>query len=295
MRLRYAGRCRSCDAPIPAGTVAIYDRPSKTVTCVTCSSPRATPEPVSAGSEAHAAPLPTAIEIEPGMASVTENSEVFSGTAGESARREFDRRRAKRVDSVRTAHPHIGGFLLAIHDDPQSTKAWAVGARGEELLGRRLDGLADRGVRVLHDRRIPSTKANIDHIAVGPSGVFVIDAKRYVGKRPTLRVEGGLFRQRTESLMVGSRDCTKLVEGVHHQLALVQGVLQRAQLTDVPVRGMLCFIEAEWPTFGGAFAIDGLDVLWPKKASEHIARPGPFDAAAVDQLHKMLAAAFPPA
>nr|WP_235523401.1 nuclease-related domain-containing protein [Cellulomonas sp. Root485] len=111
--------------------------------------------------------------------------------------------------------------MIAVSEQPQSTTAWARGAKGEEQLGRGLDSLADRGVRLLHDRRIPRTRANIDHIAVAPSGVYVIDAKRYAG-RPTLRVEGGVIRPRTSRLVIGSRDGTKLVEGVHKQVGLVR-------------------------------------------------------------------------
>src|SRR4051812_22725653 len=81
-------------------------------------------------------------------------------------RSEYERRWAKRETRIREAHPRLGGLILAISDEPQSTTAWAKGARGEELLGRGLDTLSDRGVRTLHDRRIPRTKANIDHIAV---------------------------------------------------------------------------------------------------------------------------------
>ena len=49
------------------------------------------------------------------------------------------------------------------------------------------------------------------------SGVFVVDAKKYKGQ-PGLRVEGGLVRPRTETLMVGGRDCSKLVDGVLKQV-----------------------------------------------------------------------------
>lgn len=113
-----------------------------------------------------------------GIDGESSNSGVFAGTAGASAQRQHDRPKTAREKRIREAHPRVGGILLALSDDPQSTKAWATGARGEEQLGRRLDGLAERGVRVLHDRRIPGTRANIDHIAVSSSGVFVIDAKR---------------------------------------------------------------------------------------------------------------------
>ncbi|WP_293167360.1 nuclease-related domain-containing protein [Microcella sp.] len=47
----------------------------------------------------------------------------------------------------------------------------------EAAVGARLDGLASESIRVMHDRRIPRSKANIDHIVVTPGGVWVIDTK----------------------------------------------------------------------------------------------------------------------
>jgi hypothetical protein len=41
-----------------------------------------------------------------------------------------------------------------------------------------VDGWAER----FKDRRIRRSRANIDHIAVASSGIWVIDAKRYNGK-----------------------------------------------------------------------------------------------------------------
>jgi hypothetical protein len=103
---------------------------------------------------------------------------------------------------------------------------------------------------LLHDGRIPRTTANIDHIAIAPSGVFVIDAKRYTG-RPHLRVEDGLLRARTEKLIVGTRDCARLVEGASKQMDLVSPALVDSGAGAVPVHGMLCFVEADWPLDGG--------------------------------------------
>ena len=136
-------------------------------------------------------------------------------------------------------------------DEKQSTKAWATGAVGEERLGARLDSLVSESIAVLHDRRIPGSKANIDHIAVTAAGIWVIDAKRYKG-RPELKIEGGILRPRVEKVLVGRRDCTKLVDGVLKQIELVQEVVG-----DVPVTGALCFVEADWPLIGGAFATEG--------------------------------------
>jgi len=288
MRLRYAGRCRTCAQALPAGTTAEYDRASKTVQCLNCAAaPAPTTQPTIGPPES-----PTSsVEVDPLH---EEEPEIVSGRAGASARREYERRTAKREERVRAAHPKIGGFLLAISDEPQSTTAWAVGARGEALLGKSLDGLVPRGVRVLHDRRIPRTKANIDHIAVSSSGVFVIDAKRYSG-RPARQTVGGLFRPRVTFLLVAGRNQTKLVDGVHKQVSLVRDVLDGAGFAEVPVRGMLCFIEANWPLIGGSFVIDGVDVLWPKKAAEHLLVPGGLDEPMTERVRRSLASAFPAA
>ncbi len=181
-------------------------------------------------------------------APVTRPDPIDPGTPGASARREYERRQAARETRIREKHPKLGGLILAVTDEPQSTKAWDTGAIGEERLGQKLNELAGDTLGILHDRRIPGTRANIDHIAVTPSGVFVIDPKRYAG-RPTLRVEGGILRPRTEKLLVGGRDRTKLVDGVLKQVDVVRSIVG----TDVPVTGVLCFIDADWPLIGGAF------------------------------------------
>jgi len=75
------------------------------------------------------------------------------------------RERARYEDRVRARHPRIGGFLLAVTEEPQVVKNWDKGAVGEEKLAAGLDGLADAGVIAIHDRRRPGTTANIDRIA----------------------------------------------------------------------------------------------------------------------------------
>lgn len=114
----------------------------------------------------------------------------------------------------------------------------------------------------MHDRRIPGSKANIDHIAITASGIWVIDAKRYKG-RPELKIEGGVLRPRVETLVVGRRDCTKLVDGVLKQVALVRQIVG-----DIPVTGALCFVQADWPIIGGAFTVRGVHALWPKRLAK---------------------------
>lgn len=268
MKLRYEGICRLCGVTLSRNALAVYERPTKTVRCIQC-------EPI---------PIP---EVR------TETSPALDPTtsvAGGSAQWEYERRKTKREERIRAKHPKIGGLIMALSDDPQTTKAWASGAKGEAALGARLDGHASESIAVLHDRRIPGTKANIDHVVVTAGGVYVVDAKRYVGKRPDLRIEGGLLRPRVEELIVGGSDRTKLVEGVLGQVERV-----RAALADetIEVSGVLCFIGADWPLVGGAFSIRGVRVVWPKRLTKILDEAtGELDVTAV---RDRIAAAFPPA
>jgi hypothetical protein len=277
MRLRYAGACRVCGVELPAKVEAIYERTTKTVRCVS--------------HDARPAVEPAVVEdVDPAVVEVVEPAVVEvveSGTAGASARREFERRKAKRDERIRTKHPKLGGLMLAVSDEQRSTTAWDIGALGEERLGKGLDRLASDTLRLLHDRRIPRSKANIDHLAVTASGVYVIDAKKYRG-RPHLKIEGGLFRPRVERLLVGSRDCTKLVDGVLKQVDVVRGLLD----DDVPVHGVLCFVEADWPLIGGTFTTRGVQALWPKKLYPKLQAEGPFTADTVAEIHRKLAHAL---
>lgn len=131
-------------------------------------------------------------------------------------------------------------------------------------------------------------RPNIDHVVVTGGGVFVVDAKRYVDRRPELRVEGGILRPRVEKLMVGGRDRTKLVDGVLGQVEHV-----RAALGDesIPVEGVLRFIEADWPLIGGFFSARGVRVVSPRRLSKILDESG--GAVDVAGVRDRIAAAFP--
>lgn len=188
-----------------------------------------------------------------------------TSAAGASARREHERRKAKDEQRTRQQWGRLGGIAVALTPERQSTRAWSVGAVGEQKVGAALDAIASDSIRVLHDRRIPGSRANIDHLVITPGGIWVIDAKRYVDKRPELRVEGGIIRPRTESLIVGGRDRTSLIDGVLGQAATVC-----ASVPGNTIRSALCFVDADWPLFGGGFSVRGVEVLWRTRLTERI-------------------------
>lgn len=228
---------------------------------------------------------------------------IDHGVAGRSARREHERRAAN--DAARVAaqreeiRARLGGGVLGravagmrVDGAPrQATTAWAAGADGERMVGARLDALADRGVVTLHDRRIPGSRANIDHVAIAPGAVWVIDAKRYRGKRPGLVFEGSVlgFGGRGR-LVVGGRRQDRLVDGIVGQVERIRSLVPDG----VPVRGMLCFVDADWPLLGGSFSVDGIRVLWPRRMAKEIgaSREPVVD---VDATARSIASAFPPA
>jgi nuclease-like protein len=61
------------------------------------------------------------------------------------------------------------------------TLAWRHGAQGERRTARLLASLERQGYQVFHDLAIAGSAANVDHLVIGPTGVFVIDSKRYRG------------------------------------------------------------------------------------------------------------------
>jgi Nuclease-related domain len=60
--------------------------------------------------------------------------------------------------------------------------AWRRGAAGERRTAHLLAALERHGWAVLHDLAVPRSQANLDHLVIGPGGVFVIDSKQYRGR-----------------------------------------------------------------------------------------------------------------
>ncbi len=64
----------------------------------------------------------------------------------------------------------------------RSAERWERGAVGERATAEVLHGLPATEWTVFHDVRWPGRRrANIDHVAIGPPGVFVIDSKNWSG------------------------------------------------------------------------------------------------------------------
>jgi hypothetical protein len=87
--------------------------------------------------------------------------------------------------------PHAGLLGLAVaalvgwrlrFRPSEAARSWQRGAAGERRTARLLRRLARDGF-VFHDLAAPgNSRANVDHLVIGPSGVFVIDSKQWTGE-----------------------------------------------------------------------------------------------------------------
>lgn len=261
LRLTYAGICVECGARIPRGARAVYHVASKTVHCWKC----------------------------PDESDVVEATPIDVGIAGSSAQREYERRAAKREAAIKDRFgTRLGGLIVTVTDEPQSTRAWAKGARGEMELAEALEGLLD--VVVLSDRRVPGTRGNIDHLVIAPAGIFLVDAKRYDGSL-RIRDKGGIFR-RDERLYVGGRDCSRLVDNMGWQVKAVETLLESVG-HKVAVTPVLCFIGVDWPLLFPPDSYRGVRLEGPRSLRRLITQTHALDAPEVARLARLLATGFP--
>ncbi len=67
------------------------------------------------------------------------------------------------------------------------------GATGEEHVGSLLDGLEDSGWQAIHDASLG--RGNVDHILIGPAGVFTVETKSHPGPVHVARIHGATLSQ----------------------------------------------------------------------------------------------------
>jgi hypothetical protein len=124
-----------------------------------------------------------------------------------------------------------------------------------------LEHLRPHGAVPLHDRRVPGSLANIDHVVIAPSGVWIVDAKNFRGR---IERRG---RRHDARLFVDRQDRSDLVSEMTEQYDAVRYAVANAT---VPIHRVLCFTGSEWPFFAKPFALEGVWVTWPRALVETI-------------------------
>lgn len=223
---------------------------------------------------------------------------VNNGTAGGSAQAEYERRAARHAEDVRRRRPRVLAFgavvaivglvllivnplwgavvllgdlalvLSALFTMPKTITAWQIGAEGEGRTGRLLQPLEAEGFRILHDRKIPGSRANIDHIVIGAPGIFVVETKSYSG---ALKIRGN-------DVYVAGRRKTGMIDEVKREAAAV-----KAALTDElaaygwTVTPIICVHRSDLPWFrsevAGVRIVSGKDLVKRLRKADPVLSP----------------------
>lgn len=217
-------------------------------------------------------------------------SRVDINLPGASLGREYERRRFNHEQRVREAHPHIGGLLLALNGEPQHTSAFRAGEQGEIAVAATIENAVEKvDGFVLHNRRMPSGRGDIDHIAITVSGVYVVDAKAATG-----RVEVRRRWSKPPQLFIGGRDRTKYLDGLDRQIQTVHDTLQACDLGSVPIQAALCFTRADLPLLR-TVEVRGHLLVYPKALAKRLTTSGPLTHEQCASAAATLAAALRPA
>jgi Nuclease-related domain len=200
-----------------------------------------------------------------------------------------------REQLVRERLGGVGGFLARVIGEPSSTKVWKQGAEREERTAIRLEKhLVGTGV-LLHDRRIPGhSNANIDHLAIGPGGVTVIDSKTHRGKVAVDRV-GGLFAPRKTVLSINGHDRTSLVDGVERLIGFVRWALSRTEYEALDIRGALSLPNVDVLPLFYQLAVRDVVIDGPKPIAKLAGRVGQLSPDVVHRQCEHLDRRFPAA
>jgi hypothetical protein len=261
IRLRYDSECSVCGISLSRRTEAMWDRGAKTVTCLACA--------------------PTQTETEPGV-------------AGASAAAEGVRRRDKRIEDVRRKHGDHAAEVAKEMAERDNAATWGKGSRGESRLAAFVEREVGDAVIPLHDRLIPGTRGNIDHIFVASTGVWVVDAKALAGK--VVQREVGPIWRRENQVYVGGRNRTNLTKSVEKQVAAVIAALKPdPELKGTDVHAALCFLDSEWALLDFPFQVGFVWVMYPGALRKRLKKKGAVSREKMQRIARRLELSLPPA
>lgn len=138
----------------------------------------------------------------------------------------------------------------------RQAKAWDAGSVGEERAARKLDLLKKYGFTTLHDVLLEPGKAwNLDHLVVGPAGIFFVDAKNWRG---TITVKDGAVWRRW---FAGPAQGVQ-TQNMAHEVDKVRGMASHATARlGTRVVPVICLAGAKSRHFDGAVKASGVWIV----------------------------------
>jgi hypothetical protein len=140
--------------------------------------------------------------------------------------------------------------------------SWRQGAKGERQTAKLLAKLEQDGWRVFHDLAIPGSRANVDHLVIGPGGVWIIDSKLW-GRQVRWDPRHGWMHGR--SAITPELNITRW-EVAEVEQALVDSLNAAARHLDPPggIDVHLAWCVHGEPLPGGRLVVDGETIVNPR-------------------------------
>lgn len=182
--------------------------------------------------------------------------------------------------------------FIAIADTIYRSKTAAVQVTtAQRRTRRRLFLLRPAGYVALHRRAIPGSDSVIDHLVIGPAGVFALDSERWDRRLPVRRVSAG-------SLYHGPFSQENRLEHAARESAQAADQLSRALDGEISVRPAMAIYGPRIPWT--VASLDGVDVFAGRRVIKYFrrqsrtSRAGRLDAGRVEDILVAAALALPP-
>ena len=156
-----------------------------------------------------------------------------------------------------------------------------------------LEAAVGNGVLSLHHQRLPGRRAAVAHVAIGASGIFVVDA-RHVTPRTRALSKGA--DEATDLRLGADLRLADVVATVRAQAAAIRLMLADVELAEVQVTGLVCIDSAGRPTTAGPdVAASDVRVVSLDDLDELVAAAGPLEDDHRRTLHEFLGSHMAPA
>jgi len=183
--------------------------------------------------------------------------------------------------------------LVAIADTVYRSRIAAVQVTtAQRRTRRRLFLLRPAGYVALHRRAIPGSDSVIDHLVIGPAGVFALDSERWDRRLPVRNSSAGL-------LYHGPFSQEQRLVHATWESAQAAGLLSQALDREISVRPAMAIYGPRIPWT--VASVDGVDVFGGRRVRKYFrrqkkaSRGSRLDAGQVEAIRAAAARALPPA
>jgi len=182
------------------------------------------------------------------------------------------------------------GALFSYRISPAFSPA-ARASSARRRTRRRLARLGTAGYLALHDRTIPGTDQVIDHLVVGPAGIYAVDSEIWDRRLPVRATQGG-------KLFHGPRDQAARLDHARWEAGQAARLIGAALGQPITARPAVVIYGPTVPWI--VVRISGVDVFCGRRLRKYLrreaaGRSGYLDERQIEAIHGIAAQVLPPA